>query len=151
MSDEAYDHADPYADGTYGTNYTPASTQLERDKHTEYRDQQDRVMALALRAGYQGITGGDVKEATGWETNAVSRSLSNLLRDGELVRLKETRGKAHIHVLPRWRALRELLPYESTTAKNRRAALRDARAVVLASTDKYAALDAIDQLLKETS
>jgi hypothetical protein len=147
MRDEAYDHVDPYADGTYGTNYTPASTELERDKHAELSHQQDVVLGLATNARYFGITGWDVKEATDWETNAVSRSLSNLLRDGRLVRLKARRGRAHIHVVPEWVAEREVLPYMSTNTKNRRAALMEARNAVAAVPSVWEALAAIDNLI----
>ena len=148
MSDEAYDHVDPYGDGTYGTNNTPASTELEHDQHEEFSRQQSVVMAMAMVAGYYGITGADVKEVTGWDSNVKSRSLSNILRDGQLVRLKERRDRAHVHVLPKWVMLRDVLPYESTNTKHRLAALREARNLVAGSLSYDAALMAIDELIR---
>ena len=147
MRDEAYDHVDPYADGTYGTNYTPASIELERDKREEFSRQQTIVLSFATRMGTYGITGGDVKNHYGWETNAVSRTLSNLLRDGQLVRLKETRGKAHVHVLPQWVDGRDVLPYQSTNTKHRLAALREARVVVDKAGSWHDALLALAELI----
>lgn len=147
MRDEAYDHMDPYGDGTYGTNYTPASTELERDKHQEFSRQQTIVLNFTARHGRRGITGGDIKDYFGWETNAISRSLSNLLRDNHLVRLKETRGKAHVHVIPTQVDGRGFLPYVSTSTKNRLAALRQARVIVAGSHSYDEALLALDELI----
>jgi hypothetical protein len=148
MSDEAYDHVDPYADGTYGTNSTPASTEYEADIHEDYRAQLDVVMDLARRAGYQGITGTDVRRITGWNDSPKSRALSTLLRTGLLIRLKERRDNAHIHVLPEYRAFREVLPYQSTNTKYRLAALEEARTVVAGSASYYEALLALDELIE---
>ena len=139
--------SEPYADGTYGTNNTPASTQYEHDQHHEFSRQQSVAFGLAQTAGPYGVTGGDVKDATGWETNAVSRSLSNLLRDGHLVRLKETRGKAHVHVLPRHVMGRDVQPYESTNTKNRLVVLRAARSLVAGARSYDEALLALDELI----
>jgi hypothetical protein len=147
MRDEAYDHVDPYADGTYGTNYTPASTELERDKHAEFSRQQTVVLGLAAGSRGGGITGADVKQYFQWETNAVSRTLSNLLRDGQLVRLKERRGRAHVHVLPQWRDGREVLPYVSTASKTRLATLHQARRIMVTSYSLREAMDRVDELI----
>jgi hypothetical protein len=147
VSDEAYDHVDPYADGTYGTNYTPASAELEHDTHEEIMRQHAIVWELARKSGTYGITGADVQLATGWETNACSRCLSNLLRDGGLVRLSERRRRAHIHVLPAYADHRELLPYKSSASKQRVAALREAHDIVAGSGSYYEALTALDELI----
>lgn len=117
---------DPYADGTYGTNYTPASSSLERDKREEFSRQQSVVMELARNARYHGITGADVIEATGWNDSPKSRAMSNLLRDGALVRLRERRDRGHVHVTPEWVAERPTLPYISTEDKHRAQALHEA-------------------------
>ena len=148
MSDEAYDHVDPYGDGTYGTNNTLASSEYEADIHGDYRVQLDVVMDMARKAGSWGITGTDVRKETGWNDSPKSRALSTLLRTGLLVRLKERRDRAHIHVLPEWRGFREVLPYESTNTKYRLAALEEARTVVAGSASYYEALLALDELIE---
>lgn len=147
MTDEAYDHVDPYRDGTYGTNATPASTEYEADIHEEYRGQLDIVMNLAHNAGWEGITGADVKRATGWNDSPKSRALSTLLRTGALVRLKQRRDHGHIHVLPAYQGLGEVLPYESTSTKNRLTALREAHALVAGAQSYHEALLALEEAI----
>lgn len=106
-----------YADGTYGGN-SGASRDLERDQHAAFTDQQAAVLALAYDAGKRGITGHDVQEATGWGDSSKSRALSNLLRDGKLLRLAEKRDRGSIHVLPEHLAGREQEPYQSIAEKH---------------------------------
>ena len=107
-----------YADGTYGAN-TEASRDLERDQHATFTDQQSVVLALAFDAGARGITGHDIQAATGWGDSPKSRALSNLLRDGKLIRLTEKRDRGSVHVLPEYAGGREQEPYRSIAAKHR--------------------------------
>lgn len=106
-----------YADGTYGANST-ASRDLERDQHASFTDQQSVVLALAYDAGAYGITGHDVQAATGWGDSPKSRAMSNLLRDGKLVRLTEKRDRGSVHVLPEHVGGREVEPYRSISEKH---------------------------------
>lgn len=106
-----------YADGTYGAN-SETSRDLERDQHAAFTDQQAAVLALAYDAAATGITGHDVQQATGWGDSSKSRALSNLLRDGKLVRLAEKRDRGFIHVLPEHVNGRDIEPYVSLAEKH---------------------------------
>lgn len=107
-----------YADGTYGVSSATASVELESDKHQLYADQQSIVLEIARDAGAYGTTGTDIRRITGWGDSPKSRAMSNLLRDGELVRLKERRDRGHIYVLPENANGRELEPYSSIVDKH---------------------------------
>lgn len=115
-----------YADGTYGGS-AEASRDLERDQHATFTDQQAVVLALAYTAGDWGITGHDVQEATGWGDSSKSRAMSNLLRDGKLVRLAEKRDRGSIHVLPEHVNDRATEPYVSIAEKHRAAGYSEGR------------------------
>ncbi|QNL30273.1 helix-turn-helix DNA binding domain protein [Microbacterium phage ClearAsMud] len=106
-----------YADGTYGGS-ADASRDLERDQHATFTDQQATVLALAYDAGATGITGHDVQVATGWGDSSKSRALSNLLRDGKLIRLTEKRDRGSVHVLPEHVGDRDTEPYVSVAEKH---------------------------------
>lgn len=106
-----------YADGTYGGS-AEASRDLERDQHATFTDQQAVVLALAYDAGTTGITGHDVQVATGWGDSSKSRAMSNLLRDGKLVRLAEKRDRGSVHVLPEHVGDRDTEPYVSISEKH---------------------------------
>ncbi|QGJ95280.1 hypothetical protein QDA11_gp61 [Microbacterium phage Jayden] len=106
-----------YADGTYGAS-AEASRDLERDQHATFTDQQSAVLALAYDAGTAGITGHDVQQATGWGDSSKSRAMSNLLRDGKLVRLTEKRDRGSVHVLPEHVGDRDTEPYVSISEKH---------------------------------
>ena len=125
MSDKP---AREYADGTYGTPGVEASNDLAEDKHTEFSRQQLVVIGLASEAGGYGITGHDIQRITGWGDSPKSRSLSNLLRDGKLVRLVELRDRGHIHVLPQFVNDRPVHPYGSIADKHYQRGLADGRA-----------------------
>lgn len=107
-----------YADGTYGAGAVDTSADLERDQHATFTDQQSAVLALAYDAGEHGITGHDVQAATGWGDSPKSRAMSNLLRDGKLVRLREKRDKGHVHVLPENVNGRDVEPFRSIAQKH---------------------------------
>lgn len=115
-----------YGDGTYGAN-ADASRDLERDQHATFTDQQAAVLALAYDAGERGITGHDVQVATGWGDSSKSRAMSNLLRDGKLLRLTEKRDRGSVHVLPEHLAGREQEPYQSIAEKHRLAGYAEGR------------------------
>lgn len=106
-----------YADGSYGAN-SEASRDLERDQHASFTDQQSVVLALAFDSGAHGITGHDVQAATGWGDSPKSRAMSNLLRDGKLVRLAEKRDRGSVHVLPEHVGDRPTEPYRSISQKH---------------------------------
>lgn len=115
-----------YADGSYGGN-SEASRDLERDQHATFTDQQSVVLALAFDAGPRGVTGHDIQVATGWGDSPKSRALSNLLRDGKLVRLAEKRDRGSIHVLPEHAGDRPTEPYRSIAEKHRAAGYSEGR------------------------
>lgn len=108
-----------YADGTHGAGAVDTSKDLERDQHATFTDQQSVVLALAFDADEYGITGHDVQAATGWGDSPKSRAMSNLLKDGKLVRLAEKRDRGHVHVLPGKEAGRDIEPYQSIAEKHR--------------------------------
>lgn len=136
-----------YSDGTYGAN-ADASRDLERDQHATFTDQQAAVLALAYDAGERGITGHDVQVATGWGDSSKSRAMSNLLRDGKLLRLTEKRDRGSIHVLPEHLAGREQEPYQSIAEKHylrgREDSANDGRLAGL--RDAFRILDSSDSL-----
>lgn len=107
-----------YADGTHGGN-SEAPRDLERDQHATFTDQPATVLALAYDAKERGITGHDVRTATGWNHSSQSRTMSELLRDGKLLRLAEKRDRGWVHVLPECRNGRPVLPYRSNVSKHR--------------------------------
>jgi len=109
---------EPYADGSYGQSTASASADLEADQHEAFADQQAWVMTLAQNAGTFGITGHDVQVATGWGDSSKSRAMSNLLRDGKLVRLTEKRDRGSVHVLPENVGDRPTEPYVSISEKH---------------------------------
>ena len=115
-----------YADGTYGAS-APASFDLARDQHATFTDQQAAVLALAYDAARTGITGHDVQQATGWGDSSKSRAMSNLLRDGKLVRLSEKRNRGHIHVLPEHVNGRDIAPYQSIAGRHHAAGYEEGR------------------------
>jgi hypothetical protein len=141
--------ARPYRDGTYGTSGPGTSDDLATDQHTTFSHQQEIVLGLASKAGAHGITGADVQRATGWGDSPKSRSMSNLLRDGRLIRLTERRDRGYVHVLPRFAEDRERVPYGSIISKHRLRALRDALEVVLHSGHHQEAIDGIQRLIDE--
>ena len=107
-----------YADGSFGHNSASASNDLEGDRHEAFADQQALVLSMAERAGAHGITGHDVQVETGWGDSSKSRALSNLLRDGKVIRLAEKRNRGHIHVLPEHVGDRPTEPYVSIAEKH---------------------------------
>lgn len=117
-----------YADGSYGQN-SEASRDLALDQHVRFEDQQSVVLALAFDAGARGITGHDVQVHTGWGDSPKSRALSNLLRDGKLIRLAEKRDRGSIHVLPEHVGDRPVEPYKSIAAKHYRLGHDDGHAL----------------------
>lgn len=142
------DHARPYGDGTYGTSGVDTSTDLATDKHVEQADQQSTVLALAAEAGWHGITGHDVQAATGWGDSPKSRAMSNLLRDGKLVRLIDRRDHGYVHVLPDWVLGRITEPYRSIAEKHRQAGYLDGEraGTILGLHNAFAAVDGADNI-----
>lgn len=137
-----------YADGTHGAGAAPASADLERDQHVTFTDQQSAVLALAFDAQAEGITGRDVQLATGWGDSPKSRALSNLLRDGKLIRLAEKRDNGHIHVLPEYVLDRQIEPFVGIAQKHFDAGrLQGANEGVLVGLDRaFSIVDASDNI-----
>jgi hypothetical protein len=113
-----------YGDGTYGAN-SGSSRDFEHDQHESMSNQQAIVMALAEGAGSYGITGRDVQAQTGWGDSPKSRALSNLLRDGKLIRLAERRDRGSIHVVPDQVGDRPTEPYRSISDKHHTAGFEE--------------------------
>ena len=58
-------------------------------------------------AGQQGLTWNELAYHYGWHHGQASGALSNMHKTGHIMRLKETRNKSHVYVLPEWVMFRD--------------------------------------------
>lgn len=65
------------------------------------------TMNLLEKVNQQGLTWNELAFHYGWHHGQASGALSNLHKTGHIVRLKETRDKSHVYVLPEWTMFRD--------------------------------------------
>jgi len=100
-----------YADGTSGQQ-REASAAAEK-----YRsNKQKPTLKIVEGRGPSGITVIELRDLTGWHHGKASSALSNLHRQGFIVRLKEQRNRAGIYVTPEMVQGRETVPHRSNRA-----------------------------------
>jgi hypothetical protein len=69
------------------------------------------TMNAIEKAGQAGLTWRELAFHYGWHHGQASGALSNLHKTGNIDRLKETREKCHVYVLPEWVLFRDTEPF----------------------------------------
>jgi len=93
-----------YADGTSGhsgSDTSQARAERERDNGTKSAREIETLSWLAL-AGSGGLTYSELGEMAGWHHGQSSSVLSNLHKDGRILRLTIRRKRSKIYVLPEY-------------------------------------------------
>lgn len=104
----------PY-NGTSGHSGTDTSKDRAEflDKTGRTRDRQAKVLELLESRHFIGVTWQEVARELGIHHGSASGALSVLHKTGHIVRLKMTRNRCKIYVLPNWVEYRETEPFKS--------------------------------------
>jgi DNA-binding MarR family transcriptional regulator len=104
-----YEPVLPY-NGSSGHSGTDTSKERAdtMDKTGKTKDLQLNALLLIDKNGEYGITWGELSQSLNVHHGSASCVLSVLHKEGELVRLKERRGRSKVYVLPYWVNGREI-------------------------------------------
>lgn len=119
----------PYQ-GTDGHSGTETSEVAATEHKQSAGERQRAVMTMLEERGSRGVTVVDLRNTVIPHHGTASRVLTVLHIGGHVLRLKETRGKAKIYVLPKFRMARPIEVYRGTKAKHALAALEELQGAV---------------------
>lgn len=108
----------PYA-GTSGHSGTDTSETRARqaDKSGKTGDRQRRVLWFLAGCRNHGATWKELSEATGWHHGTASGALSVLHKTGHIARLRESRSRCKIYVLPQYVGGRDTEPHRGNMTR----------------------------------
>lgn len=88
------------------------------DSNGTTSDRQRRVLDYLAKTGYDGAVFSEVNRDLGFNSQSSSSVLSNLHKEGAIVRLKEKRSRSHVYVLGEFVARREIAPFKSNICRH---------------------------------
>lgn len=102
----------PY-NGTSGWSGSDTSQERakEQDALGKTSERQELILDLLSKSGQNGLIWSDVSKELGWHHGSSSGALSVLHKTGHIMRLKDTRSRCKIYVLPKHVGDRETEPH----------------------------------------
>lgn len=101
----------PEDDGTHTAGWSGSETSHERALRErdsgELSKRLKRTLNIVRMSGVRGLTVKELRDDTGWHHGKASAALSVLHHDNLLLRLKESRDRCQVYVVPQYRLDRE--------------------------------------------